>query len=56
MVMTIQEIINRANQRWDAGSKIPLPDVELISEERLHTPTDGEPVTDRWNNNFQWAG
>jgi hypothetical protein len=54
---TLKAVIDRAEQRWDQTVRIPIPDVELIAEERLHTPPlPGEPNCDRWANNFQWAG
>jgi len=42
--------------RVNAVERIQLPDVELISVERLEAPLKGDRVTDRWNNNFHWAG
>ncbi len=40
--MTIQDIVKRAQDRWEAGKSIPLPDVELIRADRLTTPLVGE--------------
>ena len=50
--MTIQDVAKRAQERWSAESRITLPDVELIGEERLHEPLTGERIRkDRWNIN-----
>ncbi len=49
--MTIQEVTNRAIQRWESEKRIPLPEVELISADRMETPPTGERVADRWNIN-----
>lgn len=43
--MTIQDLITRAQERW--SERIKPSDVELISEERLHTPLTGEKLVKR---------
>jgi hypothetical protein len=39
--MTIKELIKRCQDRWSKQKQIKLPDVELISKERLYTPPVG---------------
>jgi len=40
--MTIKDLLARAQDRWDATKRIRLPDVELISKDRLTSPLVGE--------------
>lgn len=50
--MTVQDIVKRAQERWDSDNRIPLADVELIPESRIHEPLTGERICkDRWNIN-----
>lgn len=55
-VKSVAEVARIALQRWHDATPMPVADVELISADRLSTPLTGERVSDRWNNNFQWAG
>lgn len=55
-INSLAEITKRAQDRWQNSEPLPVADVELISADRLETPLTGERVSDRWNNNFQWAG
>lgn len=52
----VAEVTRLALQRWHDATPMPVADVELIGADRLRTPLTGESVSDRWNNNFQWAG
>jgi hypothetical protein len=55
-VHSVSDVAKRAIQRWADAERMPVADVELISADRLSTPLTGDRVSDRWNNNFQWAG
>ena len=56
--MTLPEIIKKAEQRWDAQKRIKLPDVELISAERMDEPLKGDRIpSSQWEiNHFGVAG
>jgi hypothetical protein len=43
--MAIKELIKRCQDRWSKQKQIKLPDVELISKERLYTPPSGDRIT-----------